>query len=98
MCIDLTGPGGAFQFDLAGWCFALELGQQYGWEPEGTILQEGQDAAARGEYPEPFAWYAGYGFLFSVTGVAGSAPAALQRCLRRATALCLASPSPQSVR
>jgi hypothetical protein len=57
MCIDLTGAGD-FHFDLVGWCFALELGQQYGWEPEVMIAQKADDAAAPGGYPEPFAWYA----------------------------------------
>src|SRR3712207_9235910 len=33
---DLSGEGGYFRFSIHGWCAALELAHEHGWEPAGT--------------------------------------------------------------
>src|SRR4051794_30420724 len=61
MCINLRGAGGHFPFDLGGWYFALELGEQYGWQPAGTTSPDEKDHAdAVADCPEEFAWYTDY--------------------------------------
>ncbi len=37
---DLTGQGGVYHFDLADWHFVIELGEDYGWKPEGTSWEK----------------------------------------------------------
>jgi hypothetical protein len=40
MGMDLSGKGGYFRFSINGWCAALVLAWEHGWEPAGTKARE----------------------------------------------------------
>jgi len=37
---DLKGPGGITHFGLQDWHFVVQLAEDYGWKPEGTVFDE----------------------------------------------------------
>src|SRR4051794_37756746 len=41
--MDLSGPGGDFEFNNMPWSHLLRLASMYGWEPAGTVLRGAKD-------------------------------------------------------
>lgn len=54
---DLKGPGGITHFGVQDWHFVVEIAEDYGWKPEGTVfdeLPEGSFIFGDGDDPEEY--------------------------------------------
>ncbi len=50
---NLCGQQGKFEFGLVEWHFVMELGEDYGWKPEGTVFKEPQELVTCGWSDNP---------------------------------------------
>jgi hypothetical protein len=51
MTMDLIGPGGQRQFNLASWGLLLDLATRHGWQPAGALEPEGGEKQDDEEEP-----------------------------------------------